>query len=152
MFEHDNSAFELLARARIARLATVDRSGKPTIVPVCFAFDGKVIYTPIDRKPKSKPPLELARVRNILRNPEIALIVDRYYEDWKRLWHILVHGCASLLEVQQDEERRLAIRLLRGKYRQYTVTLLPDEAAVIRITDLKIKVWGVEIVKPGLQE
>ena len=38
--------------ARTAHLATADKSGQPHVIPICFVFDGKHFYSPIDEKPK----------------------------------------------------------------------------------------------------
>ena len=35
---------ELITLARVCRLSTLDRAGKPHCVPVCPLFDGKRIY------------------------------------------------------------------------------------------------------------
>lgn len=41
-----------IAAQRVARLATADSSGEPSVVPICYAYDGAHFYTPIDEKPK----------------------------------------------------------------------------------------------------
>lgn len=129
-----------LTAARIARLATVDKRS-PYIVPVCFVFDGKHIYTAIDRKPKKSSAKELQRVRNIRSHPRIALIIDEYGEEWSKLWYIQVRGRAELIQ-DSGPEHGHAIRLLRRKYPQYRTGLLPAEAQVIRVTPEKIVCWG----------
>ena len=129
-----------LRRARVARLATADRRGRPHVVPVCFAYDGRAFYTAVDLKPKRAAPEKLTRVRNILANPNVALLVDDYREDWSRLWFILVRGNARLL--RRGKEQQKAHRLLRKKYRQYAAGLLPAGAPVIRIRPKRIFAWG----------
>jgi PPOX class probable F420-dependent enzyme len=129
-----------LSSARVARLATID-GRSPCLVPVCFAFDGKHIYTAIDKKPKKSGVKELQRVRNIRVNPRVALILDEYDEDWSKLWYILVRGRADLIK-DSERDRWRAIRLLRLKYPQYRTGLLADDAQVIRISPEKIVCWG----------
>jgi nitroimidazol reductase NimA-like FMN-containing flavoprotein (pyridoxamine 5'-phosphate oxidase superfamily) len=34
-----------LKQARIARLTTLDTRGEPHIVPICFAYNGRIFYT-----------------------------------------------------------------------------------------------------------
>ncbi|MFC6939717.1 pyridoxamine 5'-phosphate oxidase family protein [Salinirubellus sp. GCM10025818] len=51
MFDPRERAY--LETARVARLATADAEGRPHAVPVCFAFAGDRIVTPIDEKPKA---------------------------------------------------------------------------------------------------
>jgi coenzyme F420-0:L-glutamate ligase/coenzyme F420-1:gamma-L-glutamate ligase len=127
-------------QARVARLATADASGRPHVVPVCFAHDGRSFYTALDRKPKQVGLEELARVRHILANPNVSLLVDEYRENWGRLWYVLVRGTARLLT--QGKELRRAHRLLRAKYPQYRSGLLPEDAPVIRIRAKRIIGWG----------
>ena len=129
-----------LAQARVARLATADSRGRPHLVPVCFAFDGHAFYTPLDLKPKQRPPDELRRVRNIRANANVALLVDEYREDWRLLWYILVRGRARLL--RSGSQWRKAHRLLKQKYPLYRTGLLPAEAPVIQILPKRIVAWG----------
>ena len=75
----------MLKEARVARLATLDAKSRPHIVPVCFAYDGKLFYTAIDQKPKRVTRERLARLRNIRAAPRVALLIDEYDEDWTQL-------------------------------------------------------------------
>ena len=128
-------------KARVARMATVDRDGRPHVVPVCFAYDGHAFYTALDLKPKRVSPQTLARVRHIRANPNVALLLDDYREDWGRLWYIMVRGTARLLHNDEQEQRR-AHGLLKDKYPQYAAGLLPDEAPIIQIVPSRIIPWG----------
>ena len=131
-----------LEDARVARLATLDAEFGPHIVPICFAYDGKVFYTAVDRKPKRVAPERLARLRHIRAVPQVALLIDKYREDWGRLWYVLVLGKAKLIPKSAREERSEAIRRLRAKYPQYAAGMLPDDAPIIRITPERIISWG----------
>jgi PPOX class probable F420-dependent enzyme len=111
-------------------------------VPICFAFDGSVFYTAIDRKPKRVAPARLARMRHIKATPQVALVIDEYDEDWRQLWWILVRGEAKLMSKSDEKERAAAVRLLRAKYSQYASGMLPREALIIRITPKQITPWG----------
>ena len=129
-----------LEAARIARLATVDAEGGPHLVPVCFACNGTVFYSAIDRKPKRVAAKRLARLKNIKKTPRVALLVDHYDEDWTHLWYVLVRGEAEL--VSAPAERKLAIQCLRAKYPQYAPAMLEDDAPVLRITPRRVTAWG----------
>jgi PPOX class probable F420-dependent enzyme len=131
-----------LEAARVARFATLDTECGPHIVPICFAYDGKVFYSAVDRKPKRVAPERLARLRHITASPQIALIVDEYHEDWGRLWYILVRGKAELIPKSAHLERAQAIGQLRAKYTQYETAMLPNDAPIIRITPERITAWG----------
>jgi PPOX class probable F420-dependent enzyme len=132
----------MLKQARVARLATLDAKSRPHIVPVCFAYDGKVFYTAVDRKPKRVPGERLARLQNIRAIPRVALLIDKYEEDWTQLWYILIRGKAKLIPDSAHKERAWAIRKLRAKYPQYAGGMLSDDAPVIRITPERTTSWG----------
>lgn len=129
-----------LKAARVARLGTVDAERGAHVVPVCFVYDGKVFYSAIDGKPKRVAAGRLARLKNIRKTPQVALLVDHYDEDWARLWYVLVRGVAKL--VSASRERKRALKLLRAKYRQYGPDLLGDDALVLRITPRRVVAWG----------
>ena len=129
-----------LVRRRVARLATADAAGRPHAVPVCFAYAPGSIFIALDEKPKNVPATRLKRVRNILENPDVALVADRYAEDWNLLAFVMVRGRAELL-YPDTEEHAAAVRLLRGKYHQYE-TMAIVENPVIAIRAEKVTSWG----------
>ena len=61
-----------LGEARVARLATLGVEYSPHIVPVCFAYDGKVFYSAVDLKPKRVAPKKLARLQYIRARSQVA--------------------------------------------------------------------------------
>lgn len=128
-----------IGRQRVARLATTDEAGQPHAVPVCFVYDGAHFYIAIDQKPKRSAPLQLKRVRNILANPKVALILDRYREQWRELAYLMIQGTAKILE--SGPERDQAVALLREKYPQYR-TMALKSAPVIEITPRRFIPWG----------
>ena len=129
-----------LKAARVARLATIDANRTPHMVPICFSYDGSLFYTAIDRKPKNVPPGQLARLKNIQMNRQVALLIDEYDEDWTRLWYVLVRGEAEL--VSSLAERAHALAQLQAKYPQYRSGMLADDGPILRITPLRISIWG----------
>lgn len=134
-------ALSFLAAARVARLATADGAGRPHVVPVCFALgqEARRLYIALDRKPKQVSPERLRRVRNIQVNPRVALVADRYSEDWSELGWAMVEGTASLLE--DPAERAVALDLLRGKYPQYREMAL-DDRPLIAVDVERVRTWG----------
>lgn len=129
-----------LVRQRVARLATASGSGEPHAIPVCFAYDGRFVHIALDEKPKNVPATRLKRVRNILENPNVALIADRYSEDWDLLAYVMVRGQAGLVE-PDTKKHTAAVRLLRGKYHQYEKMAL-EENPVISIRPGRVASWG----------
>jgi PPOX class probable F420-dependent enzyme len=128
------------ADGRVARLATVDETGYPHVVPVCYATDGRTYYSPLDAKPKKTPLTQLKRVRNIRANPRVALLIDHYEEDWTRLRFVMVQGRAELLN--GGTEWKAARTLLEAKYPQYRSLPLPSEAPVIKIVPDHVVGWS----------
>jgi PPOX class probable F420-dependent enzyme len=128
----------MLRDARVARLATADAQATPHVIPVCFVYDGRAIYTAIDEKTKRTAPRKLRRVRNIMANPRVALVVDHYVEDWRRLRYVLVRGTATIIDRGPDHRR--AIARLRAKYRQYR-TMRLETRPVLKISPLTIAAW-----------
>ena len=131
-------AAEILHDARTAHLATADRSGRPLVVTICYVWDGDLLYSAIDAKPKTTR--RLRRVRNIEENSRVSLIVDRWDEDWTRLRHVIIDGEATLVE--GGDEWRRAIEELRGKYEQYrAMDVDRDFGSVIRIEAETVRCW-----------
>lgn len=128
----------LLNSARIAHLGTVDADCRPYVVPVVFAWDGHRIYIAIDSKRKNVPADKLKRVQNILGNPRVALIVDRYTEQWEELEYILIHGTATI--IRRGKVHESALEMLNAKYPQYQAMPL-DRAPVICITPHRWVCW-----------
>ncbi len=134
----EQSAF--LVRQRVARLATADAAGEPHAIPVCFAYDGLRLHIALDEKPKNVPVQRLKRVRNILENPRVTLVADRYSEDWDLLAFLMVRGRAGLTE-PDTQEHADAVRLLRGKYHQYEEMRI-EENPIISIRPEHATSWG----------
>ena len=100
-----------VAAERVARLATVDRNGRPHIVPICFVLDGETLYTAVDEKPKRTR--RLKRLENIEANPHVEVLIDHYEDDWSELWWVRLRGTARIVEDPR------AVDLLVAKYPQY---------------------------------
>lgn len=115
---------DALARARRAVLATIGPDGRPRLVPVCFTLDPgqPVLYSPLDDKPKLAADVhDLARVRDVRRDPRVTVLVDTWDEDWSRLGWLRCDGTASLVEPDRSSpgEHSAVVAALRAKYPQY---------------------------------
>ena len=139
-------ARELLATARVAHLATSDQYARPHVVPIVFVWRDDVLYTPLDRKPKRDDDWHaLRRVRNIETNGRVAIVVDRYDENWSRLAWVMVEGVATILET--GEERDSAAALLVTKYAQYE-TLSLEARPIVRVEIERASEWPSEMPSP----
>jgi len=130
------SLAKLIAWERTCRVATASPAGVPHVVPVCQVLvDGK-LYFASDTGAR--------KVRNLKANPQIAVTVDLYSDDWSNLKGVLLQGTAGLIE--KGPRFRKIRRLLYAKYPQY-----PDEAAleesevvIVEVTPVRVFSWGVE--------
>ena len=128
-----------LDRYRVGRLATADRGGVPHVVPVCYAIGQGAAYIAIDEKPKSRA-VPLKRERNILENPQAALVVDRYDEDWTQLGWVMLRGRAELLD--GGDEHAAAQALCRARYPQLRAMRI-EALPVIALRVERVASWGV---------
>ena len=87
-------------------------------MPIVFALENHTLYTAVDAKPKRSRTLR--RIENARRNPQVTVLVDEYDEDWSRLWWARLRGRARVLD--EGDEARHALELLREKYEQYAET------------------------------
>lgn len=132
-----DEARAFLAAARVARLATSDAQGRPHLVPIVFAYEPPFLYTALDEKPKRVDYPSLRRVRNVRHNPQVAVLADRYAENWRKLGFVLLEGEAELLEAGAGLAHGQA--LLGAKYGQYhEIGMGP----VIRVGEQRLSGWG----------
>lgn len=134
---------DFIGASRVGHLGTADARGRPLVVPFCFAFDGAVLFSAVDAKPKRAEPDRLARIRNIEENPRVCVVVDHYEDRWERLRHAIIHGRAEI--VREGADYRRGIELLTAKYPQYRARPLPPERGVmIKVTPERITHWSGE--------
>jgi len=69
----------------------------------------------------------------------VALVFDRYDDDWSRLGWVLVQGSGAILQAGAEHER--AVAALRERYVQYRAMAL-DGRPVIRVAIEKVSSWG----------
>ena len=132
---------EFIQRVRVARLATIDSDFKPHLVPVVFVFDGNHFFIPVDEKRKKAKPEKLRRIKNIQGNPNVALLIDEYNEDWTRLAFVMIQGIASIMKSRPhaDIQVQKALKQLTIKYTQYQ--RIGTGEILIRIKPEKVVSW-----------
>lgn len=123
-----------LSQARVAHLASTRPSGRPHLVPICFAIEGDLLYFAIDQKPKKTSALQ--RLRNIQANPPVSILVDHYDDEWTKLWWIRLDGTA---EVATGAERARGLALLEDRYRQYRTA--PPSGTVVAVRIAATVAW-----------
>ena len=128
-----------LETQRVARLATVDARGAPHVIPVCFAIADSTLYVAIDEKPKRPSATPLKRLRNIGENPAVAIVADRYAEDWTRLCWVMLQGSAEILTIGSEHAR--AQTLLRARYAELRAMNI-EGLPVIAVRIERVLSWG----------
>jgi PPOX class probable F420-dependent enzyme len=131
---------DFIKRARVARLATIDSEFKSYLVPVVFVFDGNHFFIPVDEKRKTAKPEKLKRIRNIQDNPNVALLIDEYSEDWTKLAFVMIQGKASIASTGEGNTQvREAYKKLMTKYVQYQKVGIGEMCIII--TPNKVASW-----------
>jgi PPOX class probable F420-dependent enzyme len=123
--------WQLVAAARVGRLATIAPGGRPHLVPICFALQGDVLYSAVDEKPKRSRRLQ--RIENVRAHPDVTVLVDHYEEDWSRLWWVRLRGRGRVVEDGPGLEA--ALELLAEKYAQYRQQPPAGPVLAIRIDE-----------------
>jgi PPOX class probable F420-dependent enzyme len=116
-------ALRRLGAQPVARLATIRPDGTPRLVPFTFVLVDGLIWSAIDDV-KPKRSTRLARLRDVERDPRVAVLADHYAADWAELWWVRIDGKASLAEGPADA--------LRAKYPGYRDAALADPLLCIR--------------------
>jgi PPOX class probable F420-dependent enzyme len=130
-----------LDQQRVARLATSDVTGRPHVVPVCFARVASQLYVPVDAKPKRGDPRKLARLRNLRARPEAVLLLDFYDEDWSQLRWLMIRATATILD--GGPEREVALAALEQRYPQYLAMGLASLGLpVVALTPVAVRRWA----------
>ena len=110
---------EALRRAMAADhgvLATINGTGAPDLVPVCFSIVGDGLAIPVDSV-KPKRSTALGRIRNLERDPRATLLVERWdAADWSRLWWVRLSLHRADVPTEVGEQ---LVAQLRERYPQY---------------------------------
>jgi len=114
----------LIKGAKVARLATVDQKSHPYVVPVVFVFHENSFFIPLDEKTKTINPKNLKRVKNIVRNPNVTLLIDKY----------------QLTDAKNSKIMDKVHKLLISKYPQYKKIGIGNSCITINPT--KVTFWN----------
>lgn len=117
-------------RARVCRIGSVGRDGRPHVTPFCHALDQRTVYVATDRDGRT--------AENLRRRPRATIACDDYFEDWNRLRGVVVQARAR--RVARGAELDRARRLLTKKYSQYSDE---DIDYVIALRIERATSWGI---------
>ena len=120
---------EFLKEANVAILATVDAKGRAHAAPIWYLYeDGEIIMSTGERSQK---------LRNIQRNPDVTLVVDRrtlpYYA-------VMAQGTAEIgPPVTPEVRRRLATRYLGDeRAERYLSSTSAEGSLTVRLRPRKL--------------
>jgi PPOX class probable F420-dependent enzyme len=97
------------------------------------------LYVTIDAKPKRSFSAPLKRLKNIAQNSAVAVVVDRYDDDWGQLGWIMLRGRAEILTDGKEHDR--AQSLLRSRYPQL-IGMPIAQLPVIAVRIASATSWG----------
>jgi len=122
---------EFIAAARVCRIASVRPDGTPHVIPVCPVFDGETtVY--VDIGPR------YATAEALQANPNIAVLIDEYDDDWSKLKAVLLRCRAE----EAGEEKERAWEMIREKFPSYEgIGWAPRLTLALHIHDWRQ--WGV---------
>jgi PPOX class probable F420-dependent enzyme len=126
----------LLNEPSIAVLSTVGPGNRPHAAPIWFAYeDGEIVIITGARSQKA---------RNIARNPEVAVTVDRRSPPY---YAVMIQGTAEIGPRPSDDlRRRIAVRYLGEELGQRYLAMGTGEGSVtVRVRPRKI----AEYKSPG---
>ncbi len=143
----------LLTISPVARLATINVDGSPHQIPVVFTWLDGCFWSPIDGKPKQQA--QPTRVTNVIANPIGSLLIDKYDDDWTKLWWIRADLEIKVILLDQAGPEtsgvaRQALSELREKYRQYDRTpVLRTPATLLSMRPSALTTWcATEVTLP----
>ena len=126
---------EFLRSQKILRLATIDSSGNPHIVPVWYIYVNEKFYIGTNTKTK--------KAKNIKKNSKVSFCVDTGIKS-PGIFGIMGVGKARLiLKIDKVEilAKRILLRYFRNLENQSAQQLLNQTNCVIEIIPKKITNW-----------
>jgi PPOX class probable F420-dependent enzyme len=114
-------------------LGTIHPERGVDLVPVVYAVADDTIVIPVDTV-KPKGTTRLRRLENLAQDPRCTLLVDRYDDDWSRLWWVRVNG------VGRETGADVIWPVVSGRFPAYA-----EEASVaagIVLTPVEVAGWA----------
>ncbi len=132
MVSRDN----FLKTQKVLRLATIDQSGNPHIVPVWYLYSGRKFYIGTNTKTQ--------KAKNVKRNRQVSFCIDVGIHSPK-IYGVMGRGTAKIV-LDKNTVSRLAKRILKRYYRtlenKSAKELLDETDCIIEISPKKLSVWS----------
>ena len=120
---------EFLKQANVAVLATVDTKGRAHAAPIWYLYEDGIITMSTGR--------DSQKHRNVERNPEVTLVVDRrtlpYYA-------VTVQGTIEIgPPLSEEDRRRMAVRYIGDELAQaYLAQVRGEDSVSLRLRPRKV--------------
>ena len=126
---------EFLKKEKILRLATVDKTGTPHIVPVWYMYSRDKIYVGTNTKTE--------KAKNIKAHRKVSFCVDVGVNSPK-IFGVMGQGNAKLIKDKQIVSRlakKILLRYFKNLNNKSAKEILEDTDCIIEIVSKKYVVW-----------
>ncbi|TBR09497.1 MAG: pyridoxamine 5'-phosphate oxidase family protein [Candidatus Nitrosotenuis sp.] len=125
---------KFLKGQKILRLATIDKAGRPHLVPVWYSYSGAKFHIGTNTKTK--------KAKNIQKNNKVCFCVDDGV--WSPIRGVMGNGKARLI-LQESTVKKIAKKILLRYFKNLNgksaKELLDNTDCIIEITPSKITTW-----------
>ena len=126
---------EFLKSQKILRLATIDTSGNPHIVPVWYMYINNKFYVGTNTRTK--------KAKNIKKNPKVSFCVDIGIKS-PDIFGVMGVGRAKLIlktEIVKQLAEKILFRYFKNLENKSAQKLLNQTDCIIEITPKKVTDW-----------
>lgn len=125
-----------LKTQKILRLATIDNTGRPHIVPVWYLYSQKKFYVGTNTRTE--------KAKNLKKNKRVSFCVDIGIHS-PEIYGIMGKGNAKLI-LEKNKVSSLAKKILKRYFKtlenKSAKELLDDTDCIIEITPKKLAIWS----------
>ena len=124
-----------ISTQKILRIATIDRTGKPHIVPVWYRYSAGKFYIGTNSK--------TAKARNISLNPRVSFCIDVGVNS-PDIYGVMGTGRARLIKDRTSVLRiakKILLRYFRSLENKSAQRLLNDTDCIIEVTPKNVTSW-----------
>ena len=125
---------KFLKSQKILRLATIDKSGMPHIVPVWYLYKNSIFYVGTNTSTK--------KAINVKKNSKVSFCVDAGIRS--PIFGVMGRGVAKLIlnkKIVSDISKKILLRYFRSLNNNSAQELLAQTNCIIKIIPQKITVW-----------
>ncbi len=124
---------KFLSDARIIRVATVSKKGRPQVTPVSHVVSQGKVYWATD--------FNSVKLANLKHNPWVALVADEYNDRWRDIGGVMAQGTAKTYT--EGPVFRRVRGLLYRKFPPYKKNAPFDEGetTIIEVTPENLVSW-----------